>query len=139
MRTFSTLLTGLLFFSLLGCGGNKDNSSTSHPPTISNLSYTPTYALVGTGSGSVAVNGMFNFSDAGGDLVTMTLTIKDIHDSIISSKTIPVPDAYGITNGLLLVSTLASTATTTSYVFDISVTDKTHRSSNTLTGIFSVY
>lgn len=130
---YATIL--LAFF--IGCGGQTEN--TPHTPAISNLDYSPKWALVGTGGGFVVVNGLFDFSDPGADLDTMTLTIKNSHGSILSMTTTKISYAYGLRNGLVSVSVTASTATAQSTLFEVYVTDKAGLRSNTLTGLFSVY
>ena len=128
----------LLCFS---CGGHKDNTPTSHAPTISNLNYFPKFSYVNyLGQNSQPVYGSIDFTDAGGDLSTMTLTTKTAYDSIISSTTIPIQNSSsGLHSGLLTVDAVVSTLSVTTIIFYVYITDRAGSRSNTLSGVFTVY
>lgn len=126
MRCVFVFLSLLSFIT--GCG--SDGGS---PPTISNISYSPTTALIGGGGGSLTMVATVDFVDPDGDLFYVHVSDKDCGqgsweylDSILSGVT-------GVTSGtiqfLALVSTNCPPGT---YTVKVSVFDRQGHESNEL-------
>lgn len=118
---------------------NNSSSTTSTRPSLSNLSISKTSATLNEGGGVVTVTFNADFIDAGGDLVSMTLTTYDKNtNNQTSTKTFPISGVAGLTSGR--VSGAVAVATTTIGTWDakIYVTDNAGTSSNTLSTNWSV-
>jgi hypothetical protein len=122
----------LLVAALGGCGGGGGGSIDS-TPSISNLSFSPTSALQGDGSGSITVTGRVTFKDAGGDLTTLYLTNPQGQNI-----SVPINGLAGQTSGTLQGQFTVSTQNSGHYTFEVYVTDSLGLSSNKVSGSFDV-
>ena len=127
-------LASLLFFAVLAvsCGGGDEPAAPAHPPSISNLRYSPASAAPVPG-GTVTISGTFDFSDAGGDISSVRITSSGGVD-----VTTPTPQLSGIASGTAVGQVAVSVDKPGKYTFEISVTDGTGLSSNRLIGTFEV-
>jgi hypothetical protein len=120
---------------LLGCGGGGGGGGDPVPnpstPVISNQSIAPAFAS--TDGVTVTVNGTFDFTDAGGDLSTVTLIASDASGNQLFSNTSPISGVSGVTGGTARV-TVTATNTWGTYSYQLYVTDAAGLRSNTLTG-----
>lgn len=125
----------------MGCHGGGSSGGggpVSHAPVLSNLAILPSAVYQGEASGTATVTGTLNFTDAGGDLDSMTLLVKDGTGTTIQSLTNPIMGAAGLTSGILSGQVTVSTTNTGEYTFHITVCDKAASPSNALTGTFQV-
>jgi N-acetylneuraminic acid mutarotase len=108
----------------------------SSKPSISSLQFSPTQAYLN--SGNATLTGSFNFSDAGGDLSTVTLVTFNESGAETGRKTESINNAMGLTTGVIGVSTTLSTQVLGNFPFQVYVTDAHGFSSNVLLGTFKV-
>ncbi len=102
-------------------------------PSISNLQFFPSSAFQGEGNGTLIVTGTFDFSDQGGDLSTLYITMSD--GSTLSA---PIEGVSGDLSGTIQGQLEADTGTVGQFEFQVYVTDSGGRKSNILTGTFTV-
>lgn len=145
MRLASALLPWMLGTTLLGwlgCGGGSTSGASipvSHPPSISNLSVTPGAVYLGGGGGTTTVSATFTFTDTGGDLASLTLTIKNgANVTIQTLAEQPITAPAGLTSGTLFGQVTVATSQADTYSFQITIKDNLGASSNALTGTFQV-
>ncbi|HSB99732.1 MAG TPA: hypothetical protein VLE45_07440, partial [Burkholderiaceae bacterium] len=134
--SIGTLISLGIIAILSACGGGGGGGSTT-PPSIADLSYSPT-AVPATGAGTFTVNGSITFSDAGGDLATLTMRITDATGATVSSATSPIQGIAGQTSGTIVGSVLATRPGVGAYTIHISVSDQAGAASNELSGPFDV-
>jgi hypothetical protein len=127
-------IASLLFFAVLAvsCGGGDDTAAPAHPPSISNLRYSPASAAPVPG-GTVTISGTFDFSDVGGDISSVRIT-----SSGGAEVTTPTPQLSGIASGTAVGQVAVSVDQPGKYTFELWVTDSTGLSSNKLIGTFEV-
>ena len=130
----------VLAFSACSSGGGGGGSilSTNHVPKLSGLSLYPNSAQQYAGNGTAQVNFYFDFTDAGGDLSSMTITVYDSNGNVLGSATDQFKGASGITEGYVNGSLDADTAVAGNYKIQFSVTDSGGRISNIVEGTFTV-
>lgn len=119
-----------------GCGGGGGSQPQSDPPVISSLTYSPHVARVS--STPITVNGSVEFHDSGGNLASVTLTIKSASGATVSSVTTPVQGAAGLTSGTLNGAVQVTSAASGAYTIQVSATDTAGAISNILNGTFQV-
>jgi hypothetical protein len=107
-------------------------------PLISNLNYSPTSATLNSGGGTVTVTGSFNFTDADGNLSTVTWTVFDTLGNQIGSYTETITGAAGVTSGTISFIINGDTTESGNFSLNVYVTDITGLHSNTLSGTFLV-
>jgi|GEM_PF-5746966 len=132
-------VTLLLTLAAAGCGGGGGGGGGTAPgtaPSISKLTYSPTVARVG--SGAVSVTGTIEFSDARGDLATLTLIVLDAQQKQLSSVTSPIQGAAGQTSGTLTGAVQVAATTAGTFTIQVFVTDSAGARSNVLDGSFQV-
>lgn len=140
MRRTRLVLLGMaeaLLLGSLGCGGGGGGSAT-HSPSLSNLSLTPSVLYQGAGGGTATVSASFSFADAGGDLASIKLTVRDGAGAVLQTLTEPITGAAGARSGTLFGQVNASTTRVDVYAFQISVVDMGNSSSHVLSGTFQV-
>ncbi len=115
---------------------SRGGAPAATPPSISNLSYSPT--MLGETSGTITVNGSIDFNDSGGDLATVTLAVADPSGKQLSSNTSPIQGAAGVTSGTIAGSVQITAAGVVIYTIKVSVTDSGGSHSNTLSGPFQI-
>jgi hypothetical protein len=128
-------LASLLFFAILAasCGGGDDQPvAPTHPPSISNLRYSPA-SVAPVPGGTVTISGTFDFSDAGGDVSAVRITSSGGAD-----VTTPTPQLSGIASGTAVGQVAVSVDKPGKYTFEVWVTDSTGLSSNKLSGTLEV-
>ncbi len=133
MRRLLCLTVAALF---TGCGGGDGGGG--HPPTISNLQYSPTSALVGADNGTFTVSGNFYFTDSGGDLATLHVRTYDHSGNPVGALSTPLIGVDGATTGTLYGSITFNTNTADVYRFELQVVDSAGDASNILRGAFTV-
>ncbi len=132
-----TILTGL-FSVLSSCGGGGGGGgSPAHAPVISSLSVSPQSATVNQGGGEVAVTMSHDFTDAGGDISTFTISVYD-SAALLDSVTKPSSAAGYISGNLTYTNIYVPTTIAMTYKFEIYLTDATGAQSNKLEGTFAV-
>ena len=121
-----------------GCGGGGGGDNPGHAPAITNLSYSPSLAQLNEGGGSVMVAGTVAFTDSGGDVSSFTIvTYNDIGQQLSSTPT-PTLGIGGQISGTIGVSVSVPTTVAGNYTFQVFLTDAANRSSNHLSGTFTV-
>jgi hypothetical protein len=105
---------------------------------LSNLSVNPTAVYQGAGGGTTVVSATFSFADAGGDLTSLGLQIKDGTGATMQSVTTPITGAAGAASGTITGQVSVTTTTVDLFSFRITVTDQQASVSNALTGTFRV-
>ncbi len=139
MKSFLSLLIVTLVMAITGCSGGGGNGGDSGvAPSISSLSYYPTYAYVNDGGGQIEVNGTVSFVDPDGDVSTVTLRVRDSTGQAVVNEVIPVIGAGGITSGTLNAQILISTVVADNYTVQVFVTDASGHQSNQLEGGFRI-
>ncbi len=143
MSPLTCSLRGLVFLSLigwLGCGGGSGGGAgtVAHVPVLSNLTMAPTATYLGSGGGTASVGASFAFTDAGGDLASLALVIKNSAGATLQALTEPIPGAAGVTQGTIYGQAMVSTAVADLFTFQISVVDKAGAGSNAVSGTFRV-
>jgi hypothetical protein len=123
---------------LVACGGGsgEGGSTPAHAAVISNLQYSPQSASQSTTP--VTVTGSIYFTDAGGDISTLTGTIYDSNGTQLDSHTGPITGGSGHTSGTVHLSSTMDVSVKGVYTFKIYVTDSTGAPSNVLTATFTV-
>ncbi len=135
------IFLGLAFtgFSCGGGGGGGSSSSTpSDPPTISNLRSATSVGLNSGTSGVVPLAGSVDFTDAGGNLSTYTVTVFTAAGSQVSTVTNSASSVGTATSGPLDIIFDVNTTALGSFTFQVFVTDARGAKSNTLSGSFAV-
>lgn len=128
-------IAGLFVLAITAsCGGDGEAPilPPEHPPTISNLKFTPTSALQASAA-TVTITGTFDFADSGGDIASLQMTTSDG-----GSVTTPTPQLKGLNAGTAAGQVVASLDKTGVFSFEMWVTDSMGRSSNRLSGTFEV-
>jgi hypothetical protein len=125
--------------TLDACGGDGGGSSErppATPPVISGLSFMPT--SVPQGSSTIAVNGTLTFTDSGGDLATLEITVLDPSVKQVSSTSAPAQGASGKTTGTVAGTIQVAATTPGIFTLQVSVTDAGGSKSNVLSATFHV-
>ena len=104
-----------LLLTLAACGGGGDEPP--HPPTISNLKYSPATALQAPG-GTVPISGTFDFADAGGDIISLRITSSGGVD-----LTVATPALSAIKSGTGTGTFTVSVDTIGRYTFELWAVD----------------
>ena len=138
---YSRLIIGLIIFGLsaASCGGGGGSISSSHAPSLSGLYLYPNSTDQYTGNGTIQVNYGFNFTDAGGDLFSMTVTVYDGDGTVLDSGTDQFQDASGITDGYISGDFSADTSVAGNYKIAFSVADSGGKVSNVVEATFTVF
>ena len=131
---FHALLSATAFALLASCGsgGGGPTPPAKVAPAISNLSYSPSSAYVS--SGPLNFSGQFDFTDADGDLASVTLTIFDAAGTTVNTLTQTISGTEGLTGGSVQGVVTALLANPGSYTLQIYVTDAAGLRSNLLSG-----
>jgi N-acetylneuraminic acid mutarotase len=136
LRSVALGIAGLLAAVVAGCGGGGGSDSTGTAPTLSNLSYSPNAAYVS--SAETTFSGQVVFSDPDGDLASATLTVLDARGAPVSTTSIPIQGAGGLTTGTLSGSVTAALPAAGSYTLRVTVTDARGLVSNALVGTIRI-
>ncbi len=126
----------LLGLSAVGCGGGGGGGSTAHPPSISGLYLYPNSVLQSSGTGTVTFG--FDFTDAGGDLSSMTVTVYDNSGTVLVTETAPLQDAAGITAAQIYGYLTADTSVAGTFTIEFRLADSRGAISNALSATFTV-
>lgn len=121
----------------LGCGGGASSGNQPTPPTISNLVYSPNGVLQ-SATGTGTINGSLDFTDSGGDISTLNLTVFDANQQQLSSTSTPIQGVAGVKSGTITGSLEVPINNAGSFSFRLSVTDSGGVKSNELTGTFQI-
>jgi hypothetical protein len=138
------LIIGLIILGLSaascssGGGSSGGGFSSLHPPSLSGLSIDPDSAVQNAGSGTIQVNFNFDFTDAGGDLFSMTVTVYDGKGTELGSGTDQFKGASGITKGYVNGALNADTRVAGNYKIEFYVTDSAGSKSNKISAVFTV-
>lgn len=111
---------------LAACGSGKDGGG-SHPPTAANLRLSSPAVVDGV-TATAEVNGILDFTDAGGDVASLIVKTAGF------MRTIPVSGASGVTLGTGSATLVLSLAAYGSISFEIWLVDMEGASSNRLSG-----
>ena len=115
-----------------------DTTPTTHAPSISNFQFTPASVTQGSGGGTATTVGNFSFTDAGGDMATVTYTFYNTSGVISGTNTGPITGIAGVASGSVQTTFTASTGTVGNLRMDVFTTDNKGSSSNTLSQVFRV-
>jgi len=121
-----------------GGGGGGGGGPFETAPAITNLTYYPSSAQLNDGGGTILVTGTVDFSDPDGDVSSFTIVTYNTAGQQLSSTTNPVQGVNGHTSGTVVVSVLAPTTVAGDYTFQVFLIDASNRTSNRLSGTFSV-
>ena len=121
---------------LSACGGGGGGTPAPTPPTISNLFFGP--QVVPASSGTISVLGSLDFTDSGGDLSTLNVTVVDARGQQISSATASIQGAAGLTSGSITGSVQVDASVVGFYTVQVSISDAAGSTSNVLSGTFQV-
>ena len=135
-RQFALLAIAIVASACGGGGGGGGGGKTPSPPTISNLAFSPSSAP--QGGGTVDVNGTIDFTDSGGDLASLEITVLDPAGTKISSSSTPLQGASNLTSGQISGTIRVAVGSPGRFTFNVSVTDSGGSKSNVLTGDFQV-
>src|SRR5271168_29117 len=130
------LVVTILVLVSCGGGGGGGGSAPPTPPVLSNLNYSPTDTAQ-TQSGTFAVQGTVDFTDAGGDLKTLEAVVYDPSGKQVSDNSAPVQGASG-TSGTIQGSVTVPTSSIGTFTFKLTATDNAGSVSNVLTGSFRI-
>lgn len=103
-----------------------------HPPSISNLRYSPATAYQAPG-GTVTISGTVDFTDAGADIVSLRMVT-----SAGADLTVPLPAAAGFRSGTGSGALTVSVDQVGKYGFEVWLVDSRGSASNRLAGTFEV-
>jgi hypothetical protein len=121
------------FIAVVGaCGGGGGGDEPPHPPTISNLKYSPAAALQAPG-GTASISGRFEFADAGGDVASLRIVGSGGVDLSVAT-----PALSGIRSGTGTGSFVVSVQQIGRYSFELWAVDSRGSASNRLSGTFEV-
>jgi hypothetical protein len=121
----------ILLFSACGSGGSKSTPKTA--PEIGSLVYYPSSAAQWEGGGAVMIEGQVDYRDPEGNIATATIITP------WETETRPVSGVEGEMYGTIYGSYVMDTTEIGEFQFYVYVTDTTGLSSNTLSGVFTVY
>lgn len=149
MNWMSKGLSSAALAGLLACGGGGGGSAPApapapappaivHNPGISNLQFSPTSTTKGSGGGAISVGGSFNFTDAGGDMITFTVTSYYSSGTVASTGTIPITGTSGATVGTVSLFLNINTTVSDNFRFEAYATDALGSRSNMLSGAFLI-
>lgn len=131
------LISVLLVALLSSCGGGSSSPRAASPPAISNLTYSP-HSVAQNPGGTAPVGGAFDFTDAGGDLTSVTLAVSDSQGVVVGSATGTIQGAAGRTSGTVQASVTIKVDTAGLYTIKVSASDQGGAKSNELQGTFRV-
>lgn len=128
------IVAGATILLLSACGGSssQENVAPAHPPSVSNVTYTPSVVYEGSYEGTAAVSVSANYSDAGGDPGHVALTLRDGDGRILQSQRSPVIGQAGATSGTIWGQMMIPTAKAGEYTVDVGVLDCCAAMSNVL-------
>ena len=133
-RFRAAICIGLLAAS--GCGGGGSGSRPSSPPAITHLTYSPTNAA--QSSSPASVTGSLDFTDAGGDVTKLNLTVLDAAGTQVSSASAPIQGVSGQTSGTITGQLSIPAANPGLYTVRVTISDQGGAVSNALTGTFRI-
>jgi hypothetical protein len=122
---------------LFSCGGGG-GGGISDTPKISKAVISPSTVTQNQGNGTINVNLSMDFKDSGGDVTSFTLNTYDANKNQLTTDTVPISGASGVINGTITSTLPIPTTTIGNYTWKIFVTDAGSRTSNTLSGSFSI-
>ena len=134
----------VLVFALAGCGGGGGDGgagssavTSGTAPSISNLTFSPTFVFVDEGGGQTEIVGSIDFADPDGDLASFVLDVFDDSGQLVANVSQAV-SASGITAGTLQGTVTIGTTNVGDFNINVYVTDSRSAQSNTLTGQFRI-
>lgn len=125
------LLQAFAVLAIGGCGGGGGGTP-EHPPSISNMRYSPSSAFA-VPNGSATINGTLAFADAGGDVASLRLVSSAGADLVV-----PTPALSGMTSGTGIATFVVSVDKVGKHTFEIWAVDGAGQASNRLSGTFEV-
>lgn len=111
-----------LTLAAAACTGGGGSGS-DHAPQLSGMYSSPNSVDQYSGNGSVDIYVSFDYFDAGGDLVSLTLTVYDGLGNKIGSETETIQGGSGITSGYISGTIPADTNVAGNYTFELYATD----------------
>ncbi len=129
LRTIAVLFLSVgMLFGCGGGGGSGDDGGGGETLSISNLQYSPSSVL--GGSGYVEIVGSIDFKNSDGDVLSLVFT-----DSNGVDETTSIPGSAGITDGYFPgITGQLDTSTLGTYTFNVWLVDAAGNSSNHLSG-----
>ncbi len=138
MKRFLSLMVSVALPLLVGCGGGGGGGGgETHPPTISNLYYSPNKVILETAY-EVTFTAGVNFSDSGGDLATARVSFFDNTGTLLETWTEPIEGVAGEASGTIEGYFSFNVTQIGDFTIHVQVTDATGSSSNVLVGTFHV-
>lgn len=128
MRAWMLIWVMVMLAGCVGAGWGLGGST----PVIFGLVITPTVAYVS--ATPQVFDSQFEFTDADGDLASVTLEIVNGSGVTVSLEILPIFEVEGLTAGVVLGEIKAMSADPDIYTAQIYVTDSTGLQSNTLIG-----
>ena len=136
IRTLKTRVSVLFLASTLAACGGGGGSATDTPagtaPTISALSFSPDAAYVDTVTGELTVVGTLDFADPDGDIVSLTIVVRDESGQVTDDFTTPILDIAGSTSGTIQGELVADASVAGRYTVQVYITDSRDHRSNQL-------
>ena len=128
-------LAGILgIVASTGGGGDGDGAA----PTITNLIISPDTVYENEGGGQINITGTVNFTDPDGDLSSATVRVFDSLDQEVSSETIAIPGAGGLTSGIIQGVFIGNTTVIDNFKVQVFLSDSNNLRSNILETNFRV-
>lgn len=119
-----------------GGGGGGEGSTPAHAPAIANPLFSPVSAP--QSSTPVAITGSIQYTDAGGDISSLTVVIYDSNGVQVFAHTGAVTGVAGHTSGTIYITGTMDVSVQGVFTLNLYVTDSTGASSNALNGTFTV-
>jgi hypothetical protein len=135
-----TIVLMILVVTVTGCSGGGGGGSVSgaHAPALSGLSLYPNSAHQNDGKGTILINFYLDFTDAGGDVASMTVTVYDDKGVQLASETGALQGDPGIQSGYINGSLNGDTTVAGNYTIEFSVTDSAGSQSNKISAAFII-
>lgn len=147
-KVLTTLLAALFLASSLaacgggggsgGNGGDPGGNGGGTAPTISAMSFGPNVVYVGTEGGEMLVIGTLDYADPDGDIVSLTIVVRDESGQVTDEFTTPIQGVAGSTSGTIEGELLADTSMAGTYTVQVYVTDSEDHPSNQLEETFRI-
>ena len=137
MKIWKLLIAACMTAFLFSCGGGGSGGA-GDTPKISKAMISPSTATQNQGGGTINVNLSMNFKDSGGDVTSFTLNTYDANKNQLTTDTVPISGTSGVISGTITATLPIPTTTIGNYTWKIFVTDAGSRTSNTLSGSFSI-
>ena len=125
----------IAFVLVCGCGSDEGS-----PPMISDIQYSPTWALIGWGGGTLSILGTIDFVDPDGDVSYAHVSDRECGSGPVQNLDIRLASGVaGRTSGtVVFVALVATNCPAGSYAAGVSVVDAQGHESNGLSVPFDL-